>query len=153
MTRTQVLSILQNHYPERLGKAFLINIPFLLNAFFKLIMPLVDPVTREKVKFNPDVVKDGLVSPDMLMSEGGWGGDLHFEWDHTKYWKAINWMTDERRKTQMEKWRQLGGKVGLDEWAIKGGATPNLESASETSKKTSVEIRETPAEIGSSADE
>ncbi len=69
----QVLNILQNHYPERLGKAYLIEIPFLLNAFFKLFMPLVDPVTKEKVKFNPNVIEEGFMQADQLMSAGGWG--------------------------------------------------------------------------------
>lgn len=114
MSRT-VLSILQNHYPERLGKAYLINIPFLLNAFFKFIMPLVDPVTREKVKFNPNVVGEGFVNADAMMSAGGWGGAVDFEYEHEKYWPALIELSKTRREEQMARWRTLGGKVGIDE--------------------------------------
>lgn len=51
--RLQVLSILQNHYPERLGLSLILHVPWLLDMFFKLIKPFIDPVTREKMKFNP----------------------------------------------------------------------------------------------------
>jgi hypothetical protein len=119
----QVLSILQTHYPERLGRAYIINIPFLLNAFFKLIMPLVDPVTRDKVRFNPKVVDDGLVDADKMMGVGGWGGSVEFEYDHEKYWPTLIDICKARREEQMARWKELGGRVGLDEWSIKGGPT------------------------------
>ncbi|KAI9788427.1 MAG: hypothetical protein M1833_003008, partial [Piccolia ochrophora] len=50
----QVLNILQTHYPERLGRALVINLPWFINGFFKLITPFIDPMTREKLKFNED---------------------------------------------------------------------------------------------------
>jgi hypothetical protein len=40
----QVLGIIQDHYPERLGRALILNIPWLLKAFFSLITPFIDPV-------------------------------------------------------------------------------------------------------------
>ena len=45
------LSIVQNHYVERLGRAIVVNLPALLNLFFKGISPFLDPVTKEKVSF------------------------------------------------------------------------------------------------------
>ena len=124
----QVLSILQTHYPERLGRAYIINIPFLLNAFFKLIMPLVDPITRDKVRFNPQVVEEGLVDTDQLMGVNGWGGSVQFEYSHEKYWPTLIELCNTRREEQMARWRALGARVGLDEWSIKGGsATPQTE--------------------------
>jgi len=51
----EVLDILQNHYPERLGRALIINIPWIVHGFFKLITPFIDPHTREKLKFNEDM--------------------------------------------------------------------------------------------------
>jgi hypothetical protein len=41
-----MLYILQNHYPERLGLALIINVPTLINLFFKAVMPFVDPSKR-----------------------------------------------------------------------------------------------------------
>jgi len=45
------LSIVQNHYPERLGRAVNFKPPFLFEIFWKAIRPFVDPVTREKLVF------------------------------------------------------------------------------------------------------
>jgi hypothetical protein len=116
-----MLNIIQNHYPERLGRAIVINVPFLINAFFKLIMPFVDPVTREKIKFNPDVIGDGLFTKENLMTQW-WGGIREFEWNHEQYWPALVKMCAERRAEQMERWRKLGAKIGVDEWDIKEGS-------------------------------
>jgi hypothetical protein len=118
---------LQTHYPERLGRAYIINIPFLLNAFFKVIMPLVDPVTKDKVRFNPKVVTEGLVDADMLMNASGWGGAVDFEYNHDKYWPALMELCKKTRDEQMARWRELGGKVGIDEWSIKGGSLPTAQ--------------------------
>lgn len=44
-----VLSILQNHYVERLGRGLVLNMPWFVNGFFKAISPFMDPITRDKV--------------------------------------------------------------------------------------------------------
>jgi hypothetical protein len=112
---------LQEHYPERLGLSLILNVPFLLNAFYKLITPLIDPITRAKMKFNPHVVADGIFASDMAMSE--WGGNCRFVYEHEKYWPALVEMCEERKKGWMETWKSLGGTVGLKEWDYKGGVT------------------------------
>ncbi|KAG6889288.1 hypothetical protein C0992_005704 [Termitomyces sp. T32_za158] len=117
-----VLNILQDHYPERLGVALILNVPFLLNAFYKLINPFIDPISREKMKFNPRVIEDNLFTRDMIMSEW-WGGDRDFEYVHDKYWPALIELCEFRRKVWLEKWRELGGTVGLKEWEYKSGGT------------------------------
>jgi len=48
-----MLNILQDHYPERLGLSLIANVPWLVDIFFKLIRPFIDPVTRAKMRFNP----------------------------------------------------------------------------------------------------
>jgi hypothetical protein len=48
-TSVETLSILQNHYPERLAKAYLVRPPWIFHTFYSLISPLIDTVTREKV--------------------------------------------------------------------------------------------------------
>lgn len=120
-----MLNILQSHYPERLGLAMIINVPFLVNTFFKIIMPFVDPVTRNKVKFNPQIFEDGFMTRDMVMSEW-WGGERDFVWDHDKYWPALLQLCETRRNEQRERWRQLGAKVGVSEWEIRASPASSL---------------------------
>lgn len=54
-TAAKVLHILQSHYPERLGRAIVVNLPFLLEFFYRGISPFLDPITREKyaLAFSP----------------------------------------------------------------------------------------------------
>ncbi|KAI0951025.1 hypothetical protein AcW1_008179 [Taiwanofungus camphoratus] len=114
------LNILQNHYPERLGRALIANVPFLLNAFFKVITPFVDPATRPKMRFNPSCVRDGLFAPHMLVRE--WGGARAFEYEHDRYWPVLLRMCQDRRAKMLAAWRESGAKVGLKEWDLKCAA-------------------------------
>ncbi|RXW15283.1 hypothetical protein EST38_g10570 [Candolleomyces aberdarensis] len=119
-TARQVVHILQEHYPERLGLACAINIPFFIHAFFRIVLPFVDPITRNKLKFNQDVVADGLFKPDMIMN-GSWGGERDFEYDHDKYWKALLKQSEDNVTKWTKRWRELGAKIGISEWDYKGG--------------------------------
>lgn len=92
----------------------------LVNMFFKVIMPFVDPVTRAKVKFNPRVIDEGTFESSQIMREW-WGGERDFEYDHARYWPALVRMTQERRERMMQRWKELGGKVGTSEWEMKTG--------------------------------
>ncbi|KAF5382220.1 hypothetical protein D9615_004367 [Tricholomella constricta] len=138
-----VLNILQDHYPERLGAALILNVPFLLNAFYKLINPFIDPVSREKMKFNPEAVNDNLFTGDMLMSEW-WGGDQDFEYVHEKYWPALVGTCDSRRAAWLEKWRALGGKVGIKEWDYKNSETAPIVATKEVVESEKVAEAPTP---------
>ncbi|KAL1738097.1 CRAL-TRIO domain-containing protein, partial [Schizophyllum fasciatum] len=104
-TAMTVLYILQEHYPERLGRALIIRIPFLVSAFLKMIMPFVDPITRDKIRLNPSPVKEGLFAPEEIMSEA-WGGKAEFEWKHEDYWPALIRMCDERREKWLKAWHE-----------------------------------------------
>ncbi|KAF8150003.1 CRAL/TRIO domain-containing protein [Crassisporium funariophilum] len=130
-TARAVLNILQDHYPERLGLALIINVPWVITLFLKAVMPFVDPITREKIKFNPVVVKDGLFTSDMVMKQW-WGGDHDFEYDHEKYWTELNTLCDTRVETWKKNWRDMGAKVGLSEWDYKKGSqsedTPEVKA-------------------------
>ncbi|KIY42857.1 CRAL/TRIO domain-containing protein [Fistulina hepatica ATCC 64428] len=114
----QMLHILQEHYPERLGRALVINVPFLLHAFIKLMMPFVDPITREKIRFNPDVIKEGIFAKNELMS-GAWGGACDFEYVHEEYWPALVRLCEERSSSWRARWKALGGTVGIREYDYK----------------------------------
>ena len=71
----EVLHILQTHYPERLGKALLTNIPWLAWTFLKMIHPFIDPLTREKLVFDEPFNK--YVPMDQL--DKLYGGYLDFK--------------------------------------------------------------------------
>lgn len=141
---SQVLHILQTHYPERLGRAIIINVPFLLNAFYKLITPFIDPVSREKMRFNPKVVEEGLFTADNVWT--AFGGDITFEYDHAQYWPNFIEVTDKRKKDMMDRWRALGARVGIREWDMKGGDKQAEESGQET-KMSPVDVEVEPAQV------
>lgn len=46
----QTIHVLQNHYPERLGKALVCRAPTLFQFFYRTLAPFIDPVTKEKVR-------------------------------------------------------------------------------------------------------
>ncbi|KAG9315215.1 CRAL TRIO domain-containing protein [Chiua virens] len=148
-TARQVLYILQTHYPERLGAAVIAHLPWFLNAFYKLITPLIDPLTRLKMVFNPVSDDNGLWRSVEARDQGhenaklfeneqlvkdGWSGTAPFTYSHETYWPALLSMTEARRKDMIRVWRELGGVVGIKEWDVKVGvrdglATPAVDVA------------------------
>ncbi|KAL2011427.1 hypothetical protein VTN00DRAFT_4145 [Thermoascus crustaceus] len=118
----QTLHILQNHYPERLGRALVVNVPFMIWSFFKLISPFIDPLTKEKLKFNEDLRKH--VPPAQLLKAVG--GDVEFEYDHSVYWPALNKLAELRRQEYRERWIKGGKRIGEHENYLKGGSGKSL---------------------------
>jgi hypothetical protein len=108
----------------------IINVPFFVNAFFKMVMPLVDPITRAKVKFNPQVFKDGLFSEQQMMQEW-WGGEQDFEYKHGEYWKDLVTLCETRSKAWEKNWRAQGAKIGESEWSYKLHSSSPSEILSE----------------------
>ncbi|KAI0649476.1 CRAL/TRIO domain-containing protein [Trametes meyenii] len=129
-----VLNILQTHYPERLGRALVVNVPFFVNAFFKLITPFIDPLTRPKLRFNPNCLTEGLFTEEQLLSE--WGGSAHFEYSHERYWNPLVQLCAERRELLWEQWRERGAKVGVREWDIKCAVETNKKTGTVTTPTT-----------------
>ncbi|KAH8834727.1 CRAL TRIO domain-containing protein [Flagelloscypha sp. PMI_526] len=116
----EALHILQTHYPERLRFILILNVPWILNAFFTLITPFIDPLTAKKMKFNPTVVGSGPEVPEtfflkeQVMKES-WGGEPDFEYKHEEYWPKLVKMAEERHEAWFKRWKELGGKVGIKE--------------------------------------
>ncbi|KAK7695217.1 hypothetical protein QCA50_002407 [Cerrena zonata] len=84
-TARKVLHILQQHYPETLGRGLVVNLPMLLNFFYKGISPFLDPVTRDKIRFNPDLFE--LLPKEQLTTD--LGGHYDFEFEPETYWKQM----------------------------------------------------------------
>ncbi|RHZ55076.1 hypothetical protein CDV55_100404 [Aspergillus turcosus] len=121
----ETLNILQNHYPERLGRALVINVPFVIWGFFKLITPFIDPMTREKLKFNEDL-RQHVPSGHLMKSVGG---DVEFRYDHSVYWPALNQLADKRRNEYRQRWIQGGKRIGEFEHYLKTGTSPSLSQS------------------------
>ncbi|KAJ7154331.1 CRAL/TRIO domain-containing protein [Mycena crocata] len=81
----KVLTILQHHYAETLGRALVVNLPTLLSFFYKGISPFLDPVTRDKMRFNPNLLE--LVDASQL--DSNFGGDFVYEFEKDNYWEQI----------------------------------------------------------------
>jgi hypothetical protein len=45
----RTLNILQDHFCERMYRAYICNPPFVFRSFYAMIKPFVDPVTKQKV--------------------------------------------------------------------------------------------------------
>nr|OQO21246.1 hypothetical protein B0A51_10736 [Rachicladosporium sp. CCFEE 5018] len=117
-----VLNILQGHNPERLGRALISQLPWYVNIFFKAIAGFIDPVTKEKMKFNEDLRI--WVPPEQLWNQAT--GDLDFEYDHAVYWKALQGECEKRRKAYRERWESGGKRIGEFEAYLRGGDAKSL---------------------------
>jgi len=81
----KVLTILQHHYVETLGRAIVVNLPMILSFFYKGIAPFLDPVTRDKMRFNPDLFE--LVPREQL--DADFGGEYAYEFEPESYWDQL----------------------------------------------------------------
>ncbi|KAF2762636.1 CRAL/TRIO domain-containing protein [Pseudovirgaria hyperparasitica] len=113
-----VLNILQTYYPERLGRALISQLPMIISMFFKVITPFIDPLTREKIRFNEPYTSN--IPPSQLLKS--WGGEANFEYEHDVYWPALDAFAKQRKEAFRERWIARGKKIGDDEWILKGGS-------------------------------
>ncbi|KAJ8772481.1 hypothetical protein K2173_027658 [Erythroxylum novogranatense] len=56
------LSIVQDYYPERLGKMYIVHAPYIFMKVWKVVYPFIDKNTREKIVF----VEDKLLKSTFL---------------------------------------------------------------------------------------
>lgn len=71
----EVITILSNHYPERLGIGLMVDTPWLFSLFWRAISPFLNPVTASKVKFVSS--KDGALLDyvDKQVLDVAYGGE------------------------------------------------------------------------------
>ncbi|MCJ1433256.1 hypothetical protein MMC27_002615 [Xylographa pallens] len=135
----QTMNILQNHYPERLGRACVINIPWFFWVFYKTISPFIDPTTKQKLKFNEPISQH--VPPEQLLKTHG--GEVEFLYKHDVYWPALNQLAGERKKKLEERWIKGGKRVGESEVYLKGGDEKSIgESKVDTVDEVTEKIQE-----------
>ncbi|XYA00381.1 lipid biosynthesis and multidrug resistance [Meyerozyma guilliermondii] len=113
----QVLHILQNHYPERLGRGLFTNIPWIGYTFFKVVGPFIDPYTRSKTIY--DQPFENFVPQEQLDKE--FNGLLDFEYIHEVYWKKMNEVADKKYSVYLDNFRKMGGGIGMSEYDLRGG--------------------------------
>ncbi len=123
-------------------------VPWIVNGFFKLITPFIDPLTRQKLKFNGDMREH--VPPEQLWKQ--FHGDLDFEYDHEIYWPALLKLTEEKQRELRERWVKGGKQYGENEIYLKGGSEPSVsqslnkktvEDAAGNEKRAEVEVEPT----------
>ncbi|KXZ52707.1 hypothetical protein GPECTOR_8g102 [Gonium pectorale] len=78
---TVMFELLQNHYPERLGRLFLYEAPMAFYAIWRAVSAFVDPVTRTKINFvfakNAHEEFEKVFDLQLLPRELGGEGDWH----------------------------------------------------------------------------
>uniref|UniRef100_A0A0D3FRE5 CRAL-TRIO domain-containing protein n=4 Tax=Oryza TaxID=4527 RepID=A0A0D3FRE5_9ORYZ len=70
------LEIMQNYYPERLGRVFLIHVPYVFMAAWKIIYPFIDDNTKKKFVFVADkdlhaTLRDAIDDSNLAEDYGG----------------------------------------------------------------------------------
>ncbi|CAM8912257.1 unnamed protein product [Rhodiola kirilowii] len=93
-TTREIVNILQNHYPERLGLAFLYNPPRLFEAFWKVVKYFLDPITFKKVNFvypkNKDSVELMTTFFDTENLPSEFGGKATLKYDHEEFSRLMS---------------------------------------------------------------
>ncbi|CAL4918782.1 unnamed protein product [Urochloa decumbens] len=92
-TARECTSILQNHYPDRLGIAFLFNPPKVFETFYKAVKYFLDPRSIEKLNFVYMKDEESMkvlykcIDPEVLPVD--FGGRNNVEYNHEDYSKLM----------------------------------------------------------------
>lgn len=91
-TVKDVLNIMMERFPERLGLMVMVDAGMILNMVWKVVAPMVPEETKAKVRFikgsrehKREALKD-IIDPAVL--EYDFGGDATGEYEHEPYWAA-----------------------------------------------------------------
>jgi len=83
-----IIDILQNYYPESLGRIYIYNSTWFVQGFWKLVRPLLDPVTAAKVIFVDKKTLVSNVGEGSLMPE--FGGSDPFVYNAQTYVQSLD---------------------------------------------------------------
>jgi hypothetical protein len=103
------LKVLQNHYPERLGVALIVNAPWAWQVFWKLISPFMDEVTKKKVLLLKSYAQLKEYIDDENLEED-YGGTNTFKYDYRQYKKTMHKLWLYYQKKDLESIRELEEK-------------------------------------------
>jgi phosphatidylinositol/phosphatidylcholine transfer protein len=102
-TSKATLSILMDHYPERLHRAFLFQPPWAFSLFWKMISPFIDSVTHAKLVFNRGTEEQRVeavqesIDPNVLAKafNSHTVYDYPIDENHEAYWSYLNDVNDD----------------------------------------------------------
>jgi hypothetical protein len=92
-TNKWVISVLQDHYPERLYRGYVVNPGFFFRVVINLLRPFLDPVTKDKIqlcsnhKMAMEKVGDKFDLAEVEKCGGGTGALKEF--DATRYFDEL----------------------------------------------------------------
>lgn len=129
----KVLHILQAHYPETLGRGLVVNMPGILAFFYKGISPFMDPITRDKIRFNPDLLE--LIPAEQL--DAAFGGQFEYEFEPVSYWEQV---------VKLCRIAEDGTRVTVEQHAELHDTGVGKPVTSESSSETAISAPETASE-------
>lgn len=95
----EMINIMSNHYPERLGACYIVDAPFIFNMLWKAIKPFINSATRAKVHFVTGAEeKEHVFSQifDMSTLESRFGGTNDYEFK-PEHWQLEVELDEKRR--------------------------------------------------------
>jgi len=84
-TSQDVLAIIQDHYPETLGVAFIHNAPWSFQIFWSILSPFMQKITRQKIVMVKQE-KEFLDVIDEDQLEISYGGRNDFQYNFDDHW-------------------------------------------------------------------
>eukprot|EP00730_Choanoeca_flexa_P016292 TRINITY_DN7666_c0_g1_i2.p1 TRINITY_DN7666_c0_g1~~TRINITY_DN7666_c0_g1_i2.p1 ORF type:complete len:333 (+),score=65.95 TRINITY_DN7666_c0_g1_i2:129-1127(+) len=108
----QVLSLLMDRYPERLGAAFMVDAPMLFTTTYNILRPFIPAATKAKVNFvkrRGNAGRHGKMHPKIAEHfddddlEEEYGGTLTSEYDHEEYMAKEQQYWEQQRGIQQAK--------------------------------------------------
>eukprot|EP00035_Acanthoeca_spectabilis_P024909 m.455985 g.455985 ORF g.455985 m.455985 type:complete len:532 (+) comp20970_c0_seq1:106-1701(+) len=150
----QVLSLLMDKYPERLGVAFLVDAPVLFQGLWRVVKPFLPAETKKKIFF---VSRTGTFGKNGKMAEkfaeyfdddqleDDFGGTLPSRWGWTEFVESEQAMSQPKKA-----WYACGAGVKVNEAWNSNGYTPMEKETEEfpEMKSLGTDVDETPKSTG-----